>query len=79
VPRWIVRVIYNNTEAEEVEIDIVTYQENDAKPYKTLKNKFLIDKSKPIEYHSKTNSVDVRMEDKTEIVHIYSKTIKPAL
>lgn len=38
VPRWIVRVIYNNTEAKEVEIDIVTYQENNAKAYKTLKN-----------------------------------------
>jgi hypothetical protein len=76
VPVWKVRIIYNNTDAEEVEIDIVTFQNNDSKPYKILKSKSLLDKSSPIKFGSKTNFVDVRMEDKTEIVHIYSKTIK---
>jgi len=77
VPIWKVRIIYNNTDAEEVEIDIVTFQNNDPKPYKILKNKSLLDKSNPIKFGSKTNYVDVRMEEKTEMVHIYSKTIKP--
>ena len=79
MPIWKVRIIYNNTDAEEVEIDIVTFQKNDHKPYKILKNKSLLDKSNPIKFGSKTNYVDVRMEEKTEIVHIYSKTIKPNL
>ena len=79
VPHWKVRVIYNNTAAEEVRIDIVTYQNNDPKPYKTLNNEFLIENSKPISRDSKSSQVDIRMEDNTETIHIYSKTIEPDL